>query len=571
MASGPTAATLAATTAMATAATSTKAATAVPQMASEPTAAILPVVISLTAAAATAVPRKNFDWTKYRTQKYYKEQLKKLGRCHKIIEHWVGSRFTGRFESAIQVCGMGLIKPYGARNTHYYAVVAKKNELDDTLFLVKRECIKIREACSYGPRKFPATALTGAIDFGTDDNSRHILVDHYNKVSWYSENEVTSIDNTRKRKEPNRDLKVSDTITKYKSELTMNIEKRSIRRVQKLWEDYSLAGLCMIGENRNELGGALSELRELPTNVAHVHKMISNGLVRCAWKAINYLDKVSCRRGKENTKREKAREAEVSNLLLEYSSAGTGMSYAEAKNRAESEVRPVEYIMEEELEYDVLEETAKMEWNNHTNRTKESEMYNFELSMMWEKLTGRRKGILKQVYFCTMEIEDDTPMDIFAGVNVRNRQLLKKQANKKVKSSAQKLCKHDGCETKVHQISQVYCYKHCDRKYLCISCKVRSAGRNNLCKSCDANGEQKVQNICAQCKCRKVRNRKSRCNICSMEDKCSKCKVRAPKCVGLLCFKCFEANGGVRKKCVKCKINLPKHKGGLCGSCFKDS
>lgn len=466
---------------------------------------------------------------------------------------------------------MGLIKPYGARNTHYYAVVAKKNELDDTLFLVKRECIKIREACSYGPRKFPATALTGAIDFGTDDNSRHILVDHYNKVSWYSENEVTSIDNTRKRKEPNRDLKVSDTITKYKSELTMNIEKRSIRRVQKLWEDYSLAGLCMIGENRNELGGALSELRELPTNVAHVHKMISNGLVRCAWKAINYLDKVSCRRGKENTKREKAREAEVSNLLLEYSSAGTGMSYAEAKNRAESEVRPVEYIMEEELEYDVLEETAKMEWNNHTNRTKESEMYNFELSMMWEKLTGRRKGVLKQVYFCTLEIEDDTPMDIFAGVNVRNRQLLKKQANKKVKSSAQKLCKHDGCETKVHQISQVYCYKHCDRKYLCISCKVRSAGRNNLCKSCDANGEQKVQNICAQCKCRKVRNRKSRCNICSMEDKCSKCKVRAPKCVGLLCFKCFEANGGVRKKCVKCKINLPKHKGGLCGSCFKDS
>ena len=176
---------------------------------------------------------------------------------------------------------MGLIKPYGARNTHYYAVVAKKNELDDTytLFLVKRECIKIREAYSYGPQKFPATALTGAIDFGTDDNSRHILVDHYNKVSWYSEKEVTSLDNTRKRKAPNRDLEVSDTITKYKTELTMNIEKRSIRRVQKLWEDYSLAGLCMIGENRNELGGALSELRELPTNVAHVHKMISNGLV----------------------------------------------------------------------------------------------------------------------------------------------------------------------------------------------------------------------------------------------------------------------------------------------------
>jgi hypothetical protein len=91
-------------------------------------------------------------------------------------------------------------------------------------------------------------------------------------------------------------------------------------------------------------------------------------------------------------------------------------------------------------------------------------------------------------------------MDIFAGVNVKNRQLLKKQANKKVKSSAQKLCKRDGCETKVHQISQVYCYKHCDQKYLCISCKVRSAGRNNLCRSCDANGEQKAQNICAQCK-----------------------------------------------------------------------
>jgi hypothetical protein len=101
-------------------------------------------------------------------------------------------------------------------------------------------------------------------------------VDHYNKVSWYSKNEVTSLDNTRKRKEPNHDLEVSDTITKYQTELTMHIEKRSIRRVQKLWEDYTLAGLRMIRENMNELGGALSELGELPTNVAHVHKMISN-------------------------------------------------------------------------------------------------------------------------------------------------------------------------------------------------------------------------------------------------------------------------------------------------------
>jgi hypothetical protein len=151
----------------------------------------------------------------------------------------------------------------------------------------------------------------------------------------------------------------------------MHIEKKSIPRVQKLWKAYSLAGLRMIGENRNELVGVLNELRELPTNVAHVHEMISNGLVRCAWKAINYLDKVSCRRGKENTKREKARETEVSKLLLEYFSVGTGMSYDEAKNRAETEVKPVEYIMEEELEYDVLEETAKIEWNNHTNWTKD--------------------------------------------------------------------------------------------------------------------------------------------------------------------------------------------------------
>jgi hypothetical protein len=154
----------------------------------------------------------------------------------------------------------------------------------------------------YGLRKFPATALTGAIDFGSADNSRHILVDHYNKVSWYSENEVTSLDNIRKRKEPNRDLEVSDTITKYQTELTMDIEKKSIPIVQKLWKAYSLAGLRMIGENRNELVGALDELRELPTNVAHVHKMISNGLVRCAWKAISYLDKFSCRR-KRRTQR----------------------------------------------------------------------------------------------------------------------------------------------------------------------------------------------------------------------------------------------------------------------------
>ena len=58
-------------------------------------------------------------------------------------------------------------------------------------------------------------------------------------------------------------------------------------------------------------------------------------------------------------------------------------------------------------------------------------------------------------------------MDIFAGVNAENRQLLKKQAKKKVKSSAEKLCKHAGCESKVHQISQVYCYKHSE-KNICV-------------------------------------------------------------------------------------------------------
>jgi hypothetical protein len=120
-------------------------------------------------------------------------------------------------------------------------------------------------------------------------------------------------------------------------------------------------------------------------------------------------------------------------------------------------------MTEEELEYTVLEETANDEWNRHTNRTKESEMYNFELSIMREKLTGRRKGVLKQVYFCTLNKEDETPMDILAGMNVENQQLLKKQTTKQVKSSAQKLCERNGCKSKVNQIShQVCCCKHSD-------------------------------------------------------------------------------------------------------------
>ena len=355
---------------------------------------------------------------------------------------------------------MGLIKPYGERINKYYGVIAQKSEIDKTLFLVKREYIKIREACSYGPRKFPATALTGAIDFGAGDNTRHILVDHYNKVLWYTESEVTSLENVRKRSAPNRNLQVSDTITKYQTELTMHLEKKSVRRVQDLWESFSLAGLRINCKNRNELGGALCGLLELPTNVSHVHKMISNGLVRCAWKAVEYLDKVNRQREKENRKRENAREEEVARLFLEYNSAGTGMSFDEARNRADTEVRPVELIMEEELEYDELMETAKSVWNDRTNRTKESEMYNFELSQMWEKLTGKKNGVLKQVYFCTLNEKDENPIDFFAVVNVEDRMHLKKQAKKKEKSSAEKICEREGCETKVHQISQVFCYKH---------------------------------------------------------------------------------------------------------------
>ena len=94
---------------------------------------------------------------------------------------------------------MGLIKPYGARKTACLAVVAKKNELDGRLFLVRKERIKICEACLYGLKEFPATALTGAIDFGSADNSRHILVEHYNKVYWVTKKDVTIIDNIRKK------------------------------------------------------------------------------------------------------------------------------------------------------------------------------------------------------------------------------------------------------------------------------------------------------------------------------------------------------------------------------------
>ena len=125
---------------------------------------------------------------------------------------------------------MDLIKPYGKGETACLAVVAKKNELDDKLFFVKKEHIRICKTCLYGPREFHATALTGAIDFGSADNPsadnpRHILVEHYNKVYWVTEKDVTIIDNIRKRKEPNRDLEVSDTMTKYRTELTMHIEK----------------------------------------------------------------------------------------------------------------------------------------------------------------------------------------------------------------------------------------------------------------------------------------------------------------------------------------------------------
>ena len=70
-------------------------------------------------------------------------------------------------------------------------------------------------------------------------------------------------------------------------------------------------------------GGALHAPRDMPTNAAHVHKMISDGKAKCAWKVIEYLDKLSCGIRRENAKREKDRTSEVTKLFLEYFSAET--------------------------------------------------------------------------------------------------------------------------------------------------------------------------------------------------------------------------------------------------------
>ena len=206
----------------------------------------------------------------------------------------------------------------------------------------------------------------------------------------------------------------------------------------------------------------------------------------------------------------------------------------------------------------------KKEIEEHDNLQKQLRSELFCLSMIFERLTFRRKGeAIKQL--ANAGIHGITYDVLFLTEDVSE-----KKPSAKTKTSVP-ICKWRGCNTRAHSIDGSYCFAHLSKSTpLCIRCNKTPSRKMNLCYKCMTDDEKTARALCIKGCSREARSANACCTkFVGTPDRCLGCGERIAKTVGHLCWTCFEAQGGIREKCIKCNINLARKKK-MCLYCIKN-
>lgn len=199
---------------------------------------------------------------------------------------------------------------------------------------------------------------------------------------------------------------------------------------------------------------------------------------------------------------------------------------------------------------------------------KESLKKNFELTMLYERLSGRRHGPVRHLMLAGwadsahLFFTPDTQCLLL-------KQKIGAEAKKKdVTSTTKNTCSYKDCSTPAHSLSKfVYCYKHMDPndKPKCKGCGKSGVRKGGLCHKCGSSDTPR--HMCILCELVQVPRKNGACGRCENDTRCVKCKKRAYQFAGRVCRGC--SGEWTEEKCVLCNKNKKRNRSGLCRGCSK--
>ena len=156
----------------------------------------------------------------HREKKHTNALLEQLGETRKKISIYKGDRERGKFINTTQISNIGMVKPYGFKES-YLGVLVEDDSFQDPYFVEEARIMR-KEAITLGIRGVIAMRLTGPIKFGSG-NTKHICCEHFGERVWYQECDVIEQGVYRKRGAPSRDLNDRREVKKFRSELSFMV------------------------------------------------------------------------------------------------------------------------------------------------------------------------------------------------------------------------------------------------------------------------------------------------------------------------------------------------------------
>ena len=506
---------------------------------------------------------------KYRRTKHLEKQITNIGMPPQgplRIKYWNGDKADGNFVEVTQLSKIGNIMEYASRGSTIRGIVAQTD--DDDLIIVPEERINQNEQVFVGCTFVCGTQTTGFIKFD-GENTSYARVKYFNSPSWIKQQDITKdLPPDRTRKNPNRDLSISDTKSKH----LIDTRKDKINEKQKA-AVLDLMILHNMDISDSQHSGALTcdaswcyhRLEDASKYCGTAnHHDANHSYERICLKTNDVVQDFQGYIGASAI-------ANVKLLVDEGDDEGAFVimwhNYETFKEmvKVASETRYCPYLRLQpnlgELKEKVEKNWSKSEQGQMINRMKDY----FVLTMLYDKLSGRRRGgvcVLKAAGFHreTLQLYD-----------VLNERKIQTSLKKSPHVLRENQCQREGCETPVHKTSGTHCYRHMDKSSvpMCIRCRRKKARKGNECHTCGKESVNvKQPPMCTECKVRAARAINSRCHVCAQAyKKCSTCGTSIAK-FGGKCVKCFENDGGKRKVCNNCDKNLACRKGGLCQRCY---
>ena len=508
------------------------------------------------------------------------------------IELYVGDIGDGMFVRCHQMSDVQKIKLYGTKSPVYMTGILVK-KLNGSMTVEDPNRVKRNETCFVGKHGTVADQFTGLVK-SRFNNTRYAMVKYYNEVCWEPESNIQKAAPVRSRRVPNRDLNWSDTRDRYRGDLEITAD--SIAIVSKVQQLYFSNGMVEDEINEDKLNVVERVLLKEHTDKLRLMRKLSSKegadyeafiVAKEVWDSMNEGEKVTKNIISSVTEMRRIALNDIDHTDLSTTHLPSDVldMFMRCEDDKKEEflvsIRSIcdlalggendeAFVLARELYNSIpfksnegnnveltTDETAfqmikkkKKQWREEEDPQLHLMAKQFELNMMFEKLTSKRAGTIATL--------------MLAGHMGDIEELFSRQPKEKTMTKYYKhqICKQRFCQTR-SQCGQ-YCQKH-TRKKMCaikgcmkyvyrkpgsIHCSEHTQHAQCLLPDCNTRAHrschgycwkhrdnQPIRHFCTMCKVIQVNRSGTRCVGC--RNQCSIClkKSTAMKSGGI-CIQC---------------------------------